>query len=162
MVQYALSEKQILVPSMGSIGKIFSQHLIILRDLKHKVDKLHQSYFEQMDKVRSWDQVEQILTLLNHAGKFLDFPVESYLEKYKLVEGKGGQFVNQKDLSVLQELTDKSRRQNKELKQSKKEAQKSMLSKNLRLEIHQMADQISEVESDQEYDENLKLKIESE
>jgi hypothetical protein len=55
MVQYALSEKQILVPSMGSVGKIFSQHLIILRDLKHKVDKLHQSYFKQMDKVRSWD-----------------------------------------------------------------------------------------------------------
>ena len=84
---------------MGIVSKVFSEHLIILRDLKHKVDRLKQAYFEQMDKVRSWYQVEEILTVLDHAMKFLDFPVESYLDKYKMIEGKNGSLVNPKDIS---------------------------------------------------------------
>ena len=39
-IQYASSHKQIMVPNMGSISKVFSEHLIIIRDLKLKIEEL--------------------------------------------------------------------------------------------------------------------------
>jgi len=104
MIQYALSSKQILVPSMGTTAKVFSQHLIILRDLKHKTDLLKQAYFQQMDKARTWAQVDQILFLLENASRFLDFPMENYLNQYKAIETKDGELINTKDLSDLKKL----------------------------------------------------------
>jgi len=40
MIQYATSHKQILIPNMGSVSKVFSEHLIILRDLRVKIEEL--------------------------------------------------------------------------------------------------------------------------
>mmetsp|Transcript_34621 Transcript_34621/g.52958 ORF Transcript_34621/g.52958 Transcript_34621/m.52958 type:complete len:83 (+) Transcript_34621:3717-3965(+) len=57
-VQYATSDKQILVPSLATTSKVFNQHLTILRDMKLKIDELKQAYFSQMDHQRSWKKVD--------------------------------------------------------------------------------------------------------
>ena len=116
MIQYALSSKQILVPSMGTTGKVFSQHLTILRDLKHKTDLLKQAYFQQMDQRRTWAQVDQILLLLENASNFLDFPMDQYLDQYKAIETKDGELITTQDLSDLKKLKEMNMQKHKQVK----------------------------------------------
>ena len=51
-------DKQILVPSFGTTGALFSRHFDILRNLKRRVVLLRQSYEAQKDEERCWEQVE--------------------------------------------------------------------------------------------------------
>ena len=85
-IQYASSHKQILVPTMASVGAVFSQHLSILRDLKNKIENLEQTYFKQKDKDRTWKEVDAILLALRNGCKFLDFPEDDYLNQFKTQE----------------------------------------------------------------------------
>ena len=109
---------------MGTTGKVFSQHLTILRDLKHKTDLLKQAYFQQMDQRRTWAQVDQILLLLENASRFLDFPMDEYLDQYKAIENKDGELINTQDLSDLKKLKEMNMQKHKQVKkmQSKKKA----------------------------------------
>lgn len=46
-----------------------------------------------MDKDRTWDQVDEILLLLDNSCSFLDFPSDHELNKHKLVR-HGSNMVN--------------------------------------------------------------------
>jgi hypothetical protein len=43
------------VPSFETTGKVFSDHFLILRELKYKIELLKQAYYGQMDKKRTWE-----------------------------------------------------------------------------------------------------------
>jgi len=58
------------------VAKIFGKHLLILKELKIKIDLLKQAYFGQMDKRKSWDRVDEILDVLKSSCHYLDFPDE--------------------------------------------------------------------------------------
>jgi len=77
-----------------------------------------------MDKERTWVQVDQIISLLNSACKFLDFPSEYYLNQYKAIEDDKGRLVNQKEMTDYKKLKkasiEKTKQLKKELKSKKK------------------------------------------
>lgn len=66
-------EKQIVVPSFGTVGALFARHFDILRNLKRRIMLLKQSHENQHDDQRSWEYVQQILRTLDKACSFLDF-----------------------------------------------------------------------------------------
>jgi hypothetical protein len=57
---------------------------MILRELRNKIDLLKQAYYGQMDKKKTWEQVDQIILVLNTGCSFLDFPFEKDLGKFLL------------------------------------------------------------------------------
>ena len=71
---------KIIVPSFQTTGKIFAAHLEILRDLRKQTKMLKQAYFNQMDKNRSWEQVDQILIILRNAESFLDDTISNNVQ----------------------------------------------------------------------------------
>lgn len=52
--QFGLSKKQIIVPTFETTARIFSEHFLVLRELRYKIDLLKQAYFGQMDKKKTW------------------------------------------------------------------------------------------------------------
>jgi hypothetical protein len=73
-VQYLMSRKQVLVPTMGALGGVFAQHLALLRKVRVAIDDLKQARYRQADKTQSWEHVEAVLEALGAACKYLDFP----------------------------------------------------------------------------------------
>lgn len=71
--ELGVTKKEIIVPSFGTTAKIFTQHFAILRDLKHKIELLKQSYEYQRSEDRSWENVNQILGVIEQAMYYLDF-----------------------------------------------------------------------------------------
>ena len=67
-------KKEILVPSFRTTVDVFGQHFLILRELKHRIELLQQAYFAQMDKKKTWQQVNEIIQVLDVACTYLDFP----------------------------------------------------------------------------------------
>ena len=54
-VDYGVNEeRQILIPSFGTCGALFSRHFDILRKLKRRIDLLKQAYEAQADDERTW------------------------------------------------------------------------------------------------------------
>lgn len=147
-IQYASSHKQIMVPNMGSISKVFSEHLIIVRDLKLKLEELKQAYISQQDQKRSWEKTEQIITLLRNACTFLDMPSENYLQQFKQVE-LDGTLVNTQTLGEYNKLKEETQRKKKDLKVQIKKKQ----SKKDVVDIEQM--KINEVDSNDEESSNM-------
>ena len=84
----ALSRKQIIVPSFKTTAKIFNEHYLILKDLKHRIDLLKQAYFDQMEKKKTWEQVDEIIKVLKKGCDYLDFPIELDLRK-NMVQDNG-------------------------------------------------------------------------
>ena len=74
-----VSRKQIIVPSFETTAKLFNQHFLIMQELRHKIKQLKQAYVGQMDKRKSWAQVDEILRILNIGCQYLDFPEEEEL-----------------------------------------------------------------------------------
>jgi hypothetical protein len=75
------------VPSFETTARIFQEHFIILRELRNKIELLKQAYFGQMDKKKTWEQVDQIIKVLNTGCMYLDFPKDKNLmEMMVLVE----------------------------------------------------------------------------
>jgi hypothetical protein len=99
-----------MVPSMGTVSKVFSEHLIVLRDLRIKIEELKQAYIQQKDQERTWDKTEQIITLLDHGCNFLDMPSDNFLNEYKQIEYKDGKLVNAHDMDNYKKLKDKTLR----------------------------------------------------
>ena len=53
------------MPSFETTAELFSEHFLVLRELKYKIDLLKQAYFGQMDKKKTWKQVDEIISVLN-------------------------------------------------------------------------------------------------
>lgn len=96
-VQYVMSRKQIIVPTMGSLSEIFNNHLKIVRDLKVSIDSLKEAKYQHSDLFKSWGLVEQIIQVLNASAEYLDFPDDPF---YQEKEG-------QRKAKALKELSDK-------------------------------------------------------
>ena len=84
--ELGVSDKKIIIPSFHTTSKLFAQHFQILRDLKHRIDLLRQSYEDQRSEERSWEQVNSILHVLQEACVYLDFPSEEELQARALAE----------------------------------------------------------------------------
>jgi hypothetical protein len=56
--EFAMSSKQLIVPSFETTARLFQTHLLILREVKYRVDKIKQAYFAQMDKRKTWQSVD--------------------------------------------------------------------------------------------------------
>lgn len=69
-----INNKEILIPSFSTTSEIFNQHFIILKDLKKRMEGLRRAYLRQRDEERSWELVERIITILESACQYLDFP----------------------------------------------------------------------------------------
>lgn len=69
--------KQIVVPSFGTTGALFSRHFDVLKNLKRRVMLLKLAYESQQDEERTWDQVREILKVLNDGCRFLAFDESS-------------------------------------------------------------------------------------
>lgn len=89
LLRYTSEHRQIMVPDFATTSKLFNQHLTLLVDLKHRVKLLRQAYFKQMDKDRTWAQVDQILVLCDNATEFLGFPRDVDQANNILIEHKG-------------------------------------------------------------------------
>ena len=70
-----------MVPDFETTSSVFNQHLNLLTDLKHRIILLRQAYEQQMDKDRTWKQVDEIIRLLDNGCEFLDFPREADQKK---------------------------------------------------------------------------------
>ena len=74
--QLGLSKKQLMVPSFDTTAKIFGQHFLVMRELKHKIDLLKQAYYGQNDRKKTWEQVDRIVEVLTVGQHYLDFPLD--------------------------------------------------------------------------------------
>ena len=79
--EFGVGEKKIIIPSFETTGKLFAQHFQILRELKHQIDQLKKAYDKQRSEIRSWDQIDKILNVLNTATFYLNFPDEVNLDE---------------------------------------------------------------------------------
>ena len=84
--QLGMSKKQVMVPSFETTAKLYQEHFLILRELKHKIDLLKQAYYGQMDKRKTWEQVDSILEVLVVGMAFLDFPLGKDMKLYLSAE----------------------------------------------------------------------------
>ena len=48
---------------------------------------LKQAYYGQQDKKKTWEQVDQIIDVLNTGFVYLDFPIEKEINKYLVADG---------------------------------------------------------------------------
>lgn len=64
-------EKNIIVPSFGTVSIIFSRHFATLRQLKRRLDLLKQAFFSQMDSRKCWETIEKIILVLDEGFRFL-------------------------------------------------------------------------------------------
>ena len=65
-------KKEIIVPSFRTTVDVFAQHFLILRELKHRIELLLQAYYSQMDKKKTWEQVNEIVKVLDKASRQAD------------------------------------------------------------------------------------------
>lgn len=79
--ELGVSDKRIIIPSFSTTSKLFRQHFFILRELRHRIDLLKQAYEDQRAIDRSWEQINQILEILEQGIHYLDFPSDSILQK---------------------------------------------------------------------------------
>jgi glucose-6-phosphate 1-dehydrogenase len=49
--------------------------LVILKDLKRRIEGLRQAYVRQREEARSWELVDKIIEVLDKGCKFLEFPM---------------------------------------------------------------------------------------
>lgn len=87
-------KKEIIVPSFRTTVDVFAQHFMILRELKHRIELLQQAYFAQMDKKKTWEQVNEIIQVLDVACTYLDFPENKDVNKF-LIRDRQEQFKQQ-------------------------------------------------------------------
>lgn len=66
-------KNQLIVPSFSTTSQIFSQHLAILRELKHKILLLKKSYEFQRNIEQSWKNIDKIIFVIEKACEYLDF-----------------------------------------------------------------------------------------
>lgn len=66
-------KNQLIVPSFSTTSQIFSQHLAILRELKHKILLLKKSYEYQRNIEQSWKNIDKIIFVIEKACEYLDF-----------------------------------------------------------------------------------------
>lgn len=86
--EFGIGDKKIIIPSFETTGKIFAQHFQILRELKHQIDQLKKAYDKQRSEIRSWDQIDKILNVLNTAIYYLNFPDDVDLDEHMIPELK--------------------------------------------------------------------------
>lgn len=67
-----INNKKIIIPSFSTTSAIFTQHCMVLKDLKKRIDALKFSYFKQRAEDRSWELIERILDVLDKGTQFLD------------------------------------------------------------------------------------------
>lgn len=79
--EFGVGDKKIIIPSFHTTGKLFAQHFQILRELKHEIDQLKKAYDKQRSEIRSWDQIDKILGVLDSAIYYLNFPDDAQLEQ---------------------------------------------------------------------------------
>jgi len=65
--------KQIVVPSFSTTGALFARHFDVLKNLKRRLLLLQIAYQQQQDEKRTWDQVQEIIKVLNEGLRFLAF-----------------------------------------------------------------------------------------
>ena len=76
MTNYEVDPKhgtQLVVPSFGTAGALFARHFDILSTVKRRVYLLRQAYESQQDSERTWEQVAEIVRVLDKAILFLSF-----------------------------------------------------------------------------------------
>ena len=94
-----MTKKQIIIPSFKTTIKLFEEHLSILKELKRKIDLLKQAYYGQMDKKKTWEQVDEIIVVLKTGCQFLDFPEGKEIEDYMVLDEKTGEMRNYADVA---------------------------------------------------------------
>ena len=72
--------------------KLFNEHFMIMAELKSKISMLKQAYYNQMDKKKTWEQVDEIIKVLKTGCKYLDFPQDDQTSKYLLDDRAGLEF----------------------------------------------------------------------
>lgn len=70
----AFSNKRLLIPSFGTTALVFNQHFKIMHEIKYHIERLKQAYHAQMDKKKTWQQVDEIIRVLDLGTQYLDFP----------------------------------------------------------------------------------------
>ena len=70
------------MPSFGTTSALFARHFNTLRLLKRRVDLLKQSYYAQMDSDKSWEHVDEIITVMENGFRFLT--TEEVIDRGKL------------------------------------------------------------------------------
>lgn len=117
-------DKQILVPSFGTTSTLFARHFDILRSLKRRIDLLKQAYEHQLDEGKSWDQVSQILQVLEKGCQFLT--IEDVMKQSTSEDP-----TSTRQTPLLYEdpaLTDDERRFKEDLRQRELEEEERLLS----------------------------------
>ena len=99
------------MPSFETTAKIFNEHFMILRELRNKIDLLKQAYYGQQDKKKTWEQVDEIIKVLNTGCIYLDFPKDTEVSKYmvSLDNQASGQLEN---IAEDEEISDVSNKEN--------------------------------------------------
>lgn len=72
-----ITDKSIIIPSFATTSAIFTQHFMILKDLKKRIEGLKKAYYRQREEARAWELVDHILLILDSGVKYLDFPTTS-------------------------------------------------------------------------------------
>lgn len=65
------SGKQIVVPSISSLTKIFAKHFNTLDKLYRRISLIKQAYMKQVEIEGCWEHIEQVLTILDQGSKYL-------------------------------------------------------------------------------------------
>ena len=94
-VKTGVSKKQIIVPSFETTTRIFNTHIMVLQELQYNIQRLKQAYYAQMDKRKTWEQVDSIIKVLDIGCQYLDFP-KGGVEANDSIEND-----NEKDNSAL-------------------------------------------------------------
>jgi hypothetical protein len=64
-------DKNLIVPSFGTASSLFASHFTTLRQLRRRVDLLKQAYYSQMDQAKCWEQIDQIIAVLDSGSQYL-------------------------------------------------------------------------------------------
>ena len=75
------TDKQIIVPSFGTVGALFSKHYHILEQLRRRIELLRRAKVNQLDYDRCWIQIEEIIRVLDKGTHFLNFNHEPPVSK---------------------------------------------------------------------------------
>ena len=70
-VSVTADERQIVVPSMGTIADIFLSHQSTLYKLKRQIELLKQAANMQRDHEVAWNHVDEILVTLKNSLDYL-------------------------------------------------------------------------------------------
>ncbi len=88
-VEYGMTDnRQIVVPSFGTVGALFARHLDILSRLKRRIYLLQQAFENQQDDEKSKELIDQILKTLAKGMNFLNFDdVHSSIASVSIKQG---------------------------------------------------------------------------